>query len=42
MSDTTMGRTDHDHLGSFRSEMINVIGILIWRVIGRKTDVRFS
>lgn len=33
---------DHDHFGPTSPEVMNVIAILIWRVIGRKTDVHFS
>jgi len=33
---------DHDHFRSNRPEMINVIDLYIWRVIGRKTGAHFS
>jgi hypothetical protein len=33
---------DRGHLRPFRSEAMNVIGILIWRAIGRKTGVHLS
>jgi hypothetical protein len=33
---------DHVHFRSFRSEVIYVIEILSWRVIGRKTGIHFS
>ena len=34
--------SDHDHFRSLRSEVMNVIEILSWRVIGRKTGFHFS
>jgi hypothetical protein len=33
---------DHDHIRSFRSEVMNVIEILGWRGIERKTGIHFS
>jgi hypothetical protein len=32
---------DHNHFGPARPEEMNMIGTLIWRLIGRKAGARF-